>query len=80
MTTTLSTGGCWSTSSFGGMAQPSAIEAAALHEHLALCRESERRLFALQCAAERMRGFVVTRFVTTLMLVALAIGAASLVL
>ena len=62
------------------MAQASAIEAAALHEHLSLCRESERRLFALQCAAERMRGFVVTRFVTTLMLAALAIGAASLVL
>ena len=80
MTAALNTGGCRSTSSFGGMAQPSASEAAALHEHLALCRESERRLFALQCAAERMRGFVVTRFVTTLMLVALAVGVGSLVL
>jgi len=80
MTSTLNAGVCWSTSSFGGMAQASDIEAAALHEHLTLCRKSERRLFALQCAAERMRGFVVTRFVTTLMLVALAVGVGSLLL
>lgn len=70
---------CWSTSSFGGMVVASALESASLREHLALCRESERRLFALQCAAERMRGFVATRFVTTLMLVAMAIGVGSLV-
>ncbi|MDP2368099.1 hypothetical protein [Rhodoferax sp.] len=71
---------CWSTSSFGGMPLASASESAALREHLVQCRRSERRLFALQCAAELMRGFVATRFVTTLMLVVMTIGAASLVL
>ena len=71
---------CWSTSSFGGAAMASAMESAALLEHLTQCRQSERRLFALQCAAELMRGFVATRFVTTLMLVVMTIGAASLVL
>lgn len=71
---------CWSTSSFGGMATASPIEFSALQEHLALCRESERRLFALQCAAERMRGFFAARCITTLMLVAVITSFGSLVL
>ena len=73
-------GVCWSTSSFGGTPMASANEFAALREHLLHCRQSERRLFTLQCAAERMRGFVATRFVTTLVLVAVTTGVGSLVL
>ena len=71
---------CWSTSTFGGMATASPMEFSALQEHLALCRESERRLFALQCAAERMRGFFAARFITTLMLMALITAFGSLAL
>lgn len=76
----LNAGACWSTSSFGGLANASEIESAVLQEHLALCRLSESRLFALQCAAERMRGFVVTRFVTSLVLVIAIASFGSLVL
>ena len=71
---------CWSTASFGDTADTSPMELSALGEHLNLCRGSNGRLVALQCVAQTMHGFVAARFVTTLVMVALLIGAASLVL
>lgn len=70
----------WSTASFGDAADISPLELSALGEHLALCRGARGRLFALQCAAQTMHGFVAARFVTTLVVVALLIGVGSLVL
>ncbi len=67
----------WTTSSFGGTVDTSPMELLALGEHLDSCKGLQGRLFALQCAAERMNGFVSARFVTTLVVVTLLFGAAS---
>jgi hypothetical protein len=69
----------WSTASYGHEAQTSPIELSALGEHLNLCKGSHGRVFALHCALETMHGFLATRFMTTLVIIALLIGAASLV-
>jgi hypothetical protein len=69
----------WSTSSFGDTADTSPMELSALGEHLDLCKGSRGRLFTLHCVAESMNGFVAPRFVTTLVVVGLLIGAASLI-
>lgn len=69
----------WSTASFGDAAHTSPTDLSALGEHLDLCRRSRGRLFALHCIAQTMHGFVVARFVTTLVVVALLIGAISMV-
>lgn len=71
----------WSTASLGGNADTSLMESLALGAHLDLCNESRDRLFALHCFAEVMKGFVATRFVTTLVIVVLLLsGVSSLVL
>lgn len=70
----------WSTASFGDAADTSPMELSALGEHLDLCKAKHGRLLALHCVAQRLHGFVAARFVTTLVVVvALLIGAASLV-
>ena len=70
----------WSTASFGAAADTSPMELSALGEHLHLCRGLRGRLFGLRWRAEAMHGFVAPRFVTTLVAVALLIGAGSLML
>lgn len=70
----------WSTASYGHKAETSALELSTLGEHLALCRGSHAHMFALHCAARAMHGFVVTRFVTTVVLVALLIAVSFMVL
>ena len=70
----------WTTSSFGGTPDTSPMELSALGEHLGHCRESHGRLFALRCLAESMNGFVSARFVTTVVVVAMLIGASALIL
>ena len=70
---------CWSTASFGEPADTSPMELAALGEHLDRCRGSNGRLFALQCVAETMNGFVTARFVTTLVVIALLISVCALI-
>jgi hypothetical protein len=69
----------WSTSSFGASADATPTELSALGEHLNLCQATHRRLVALHCMAEAMHGFIAGRFVTTLAVAVLLIGAASLV-
>jgi hypothetical protein len=56
----------WSTASFGDAADTSPLELSVLGDHLDSCKRSHGRWFALQCAAERMNGFVAARVVTTL--------------
>ena len=71
---------CWSTASFGATAETTPIDLSILGAHLELCKASHRQLFTLQCFAQTMHGFVVARFVTTLVLLVLLIGTLSLVL
>jgi hypothetical protein len=72
-------GPSWSTASFGDTVDTTPMELSALEEHLELCNGARGRLFALRCGAERLNGFVTGRFVTTLVVVTLLIGAGSLV-
>ncbi|MDR3454504.1 MAG: hypothetical protein P4L96_17180 [Rhodoferax sp.] len=69
----------WSTSSFGDAADTSPMELSALGNHLNLCKGARGRLFTLHCIAEITNRVVAPRFVTTLFVVALAIGLGSLV-
>jgi hypothetical protein len=68
----------WSTASFGDAADTSPMELSVLGEHLHSCKRSHGRWFTLQCLAERMNGFIAARFVTTLAVAALLLGAASM--
>ena len=68
----------WSTASFGDAADTSPLELSVLGDHLDSCKRSHGRWFALQCAAERMNGFVAARFVTTLTVATLLIGLISM--
>lgn len=68
--------GSWSTASLGGSPDTSPVELTSLGEHLGLCK-NPRHLFALHCAAESVHGFMLTRFVTTSVVVILLIGLAT---
>ena len=68
----------WSTASFGNAADTTPMELSALGEHLDTCHGERGRLFGLRCKADVVRGFVATRFVTSLLAVALLIGLALL--
>jgi hypothetical protein len=70
----------WSTSSFGGETATSPMELAALKEQLEECNGARGKLFALRCFGESAHDFVVSRFVTTLMSIALAALVVALVL
>ncbi|SDP46958.1 hypothetical protein SAMN05216303_104382 [Rhodoferax sp. OV413] len=70
----------WSTSSFGDATGTSPMELAALSDHLSLCQGANGRLTYLQYAGEILHRFVATRFVTTLALATLVIGAGLLAL
>lgn len=70
----------WSTASFGGNAEISSFELVALGDHLGACKSPHGHLFALHCVAETLRGFIVTRFMTTFLGVALLIGMVALAL
>ena len=73
-------GPCWTTASFGTVAEASAAEYSALGEHLELCTRLTGRLFAVQRRAQSVQGFVVARLVTTTLAAGLLIGAVLLLL
>jgi hypothetical protein len=70
----------WSTASFGGNTDTSALELSSLGSHLDVCRSAHGHLFALHCMADATRAFMATRFVTTLLGVALLMGVVALAL
>ena len=70
----------WSTSSFGVAPSTSPIELSALGKHLDLCNGSRGHFFTLQCVAQTINSVVAPRLVTTLVVIALLIGGASLLL
>jgi hypothetical protein len=67
-------GGDWRTTSFGDSVRTSPRDLADLVDHLSLCQTLRGRWFGLRCGAEAMSGFVVARFVTTLVLLAWLAG------
>lgn len=73
METPACTSSRWSTAALGAHAGLSSRELSALVEHLQLCRGSSGRLFALRCMLESLNGFVMARFITTLVMLALLI-------
>ena len=66
----------WSTSSLGDSTDTSPGELSALGEHLQQCQRLSGRTATLRSGVEAVHGFIAGRFVTTLALVALLIGAA----
>nr|WP_315186775.1 hypothetical protein [uncultured Albidiferax sp.] len=73
-------GPSWSTSSFQDAAASQPMELAALGEHLSLCQGANRRWSTLRHVGNTVHGFAASRFVTTLAVAALLIGATLLVL
>jgi hypothetical protein len=69
----------WSTASFGGNADTSPMELSALGDHLGRCKQHHGGLFAVRCGVDLVHGFVASRFVTTLAVLTLLIGALLLV-
>lgn len=70
----------WSTASFGHAPDTLPADLDTLGEHLGRCRGQGGRWFVLRCRAEAMQVFVASHIVTTLVVVALLIGAALLVM
>ena len=69
----ISSSGCpaWSTAAYGETVETTPLELSALGEHFNLCKDKHWHLSALHDAATSMHGFMVTRFVTTLVFIAL---------
>lgn len=80
MTTLYMPSAAWRTASFADSSEATSVETSALGEHLNVCKQCSGSLFAFQRGAESMHGFFAGRFVTTLALIALIIGLASIVL
>lgn len=68
----------WTTASLGDHTDTSPMELSALGEHLGRCQTLRGRLFALRCAADATHGVLAARFVTTLVVAAALLAAASL--
>jgi len=56
----------WTTKSFSGADDTSAMDLGALVAHYQRCNGCKGRWFSLQCAVEAVHSFVGPRFVTTL--------------
>lgn len=80
MTNYIAAAPAWSTASFTEAATASPMDMSALHEHLKGCNGAHQRWMALNCAADAFHGFVTTRFVTTMAIVALLVGVGLLAL
>ena len=60
----------WRTSTYGDGAIISKSDTQTLGEHLSNCQNSRLHLFNLRCAAESTHGFVASRLITTLAILA----------
>lgn len=69
----------WATASIADAADTSPMELSALGDHVDHCNGSRSRWFTVQCAADRLLGFMAPRFVTTVVLVVIVFGVVSLV-
>jgi hypothetical protein len=64
----------WSTACASQTGEATALELLALGEHLALCRGQRGRWFAVRLRAGEVHGFMVSRTVSTLLLLTLGLG------
>jgi hypothetical protein len=64
----------WTTASIADAADTKPMELRALGAHVERCNGSRGRWFALRCAVDAVHEFVASRFVTTLIIVGLAVG------
>jgi hypothetical protein len=69
----------WATAAIADAADTTPMELDALGAHVDRCNGSRGRMFALQCAAESLLGFIASRFITTAVVVVIVFGVASLV-
>jgi hypothetical protein len=73
------TGPFWATAAINDAADTSPMELSALGAHVDRCNGLRGRMFGLRCAADAIHGFIAPRFVTTLIVIGLVFGVASLV-
>jgi hypothetical protein len=64
----------WCTASNSDSAKSTRADLAALGEHMNSCPQLHRHLLSLQGATKVLNGFVATRFVSTLLVLALIVG------
>ena len=69
----------WATASHADAADTSPGELLALGVHVDRCNGSRGRFFSLQCAADSVLGFMAPRLVTTVVVLAVALGVLSIV-
>jgi hypothetical protein len=60
----------WRTATYGDGATLSKSDTQTLGEHLSTCQNTRLHLFNLRCFAESAHGFVASRFITTLAILA----------
>ena len=70
----------WTTATFGEAADTSPMELAALRDHLSSCNDARGRWFTLRCLADKMDGFMASRFVTSLAIAGVLVVAGSMLL
>jgi hypothetical protein len=75
MSSIVGMGQVWGTASVGAAPNTSSGELTDLREHVSLCGVARGRLFATFCITDALRDFLVKRFVTSAMLIAIVIGA-----
>jgi hypothetical protein len=80
MHTKVLTPSCWSTASLAEHTDAMPAERRALGAHLQCCQGCSGRWFALRCLTDQMTGFASSRFISTLVVLALVLGVASLTL
>ena len=64
----------WCTTAHGDNTKSACADLAALGEHMNSCPQLHRHLLSLQGATKVLNGFVATRFVSTLLVLALIVG------
>ncbi len=69
----------WSTASASDAPDTTPGELSELGDHALHCRGAQGRFFRAHCAAESLSGFLAPRFMTTVVVVALAFGIVSLI-
>ena len=79
MTTHSTPSTTWRTASLADSSGLATGDTSALGDHLDVCRRCSGTFLAIQRSAELVHGFFTSRFVTTLVLIAVVIGLSSLV-
>lgn len=69
----------WTTASLGCTADTSPMELLALGDHLNDCRKTQGGWFAARCVADGVHHFMASRFVTTLFVATVLMGAIAVI-